>query len=383
MLRPGTFLTRRRRYDDLSVSIEEHIAEKIDDLVESGMPCGEAEKAARREFGNVALIMERSREVWEWRWLERLWSDLRFSGRQAARSPMFAVAVVATLGIGIAAQSTVCSVIHAVLIDPYPYRDAMRMVHLHLYDKDPMPNDLGLPGPQFEQFKTSPVFDGAIAEDTTSMAKTDGDLPEEVHVGRLSPDGFQFLGVPPQLGRVFTPSDPLHVAVLNYAFWNSHYAGRADVIGKALELDDVSYTIIGVMPQRFTWTGSEVFIPLEYTADPHRVARVFARLRVGVSDQAADQAFEPWRETFVKETPFNFPAAAHHSPGDQLFVIGGTGRSGDRGLPQRDVEPPFRTMDRWKPQGSGHAGAGGCGFTHCGFFGFAWAGLGGNFHCSS
>jgi len=271
------------------------------------MPRREAEQAARRTFGNVALMEERSREVWQWRLLERLGSDLRFSWRHAARSPLFALAVIATLGIGIGAESTVYSVIHAVLIDPYPYRDAMRMVHLHIYDKDPFPNDLGLTGPQFEQFKKSPVFDGAIAEDATSMAKTDADLPEVVQVGRLSPDGFEFFGVAPHLGRVFTPSDPLHVAVLSYAFWNSHYAGRTDVIGQALELEQVSYTIVGVMPKRFRWTGSQVFLPLEYSPDPHRVARVFARLRAGVSDEAADQAIAPWIESFVKETPFNFP----------------------------------------------------------------------------
>lgn len=304
---PGALFHRRRRYDDLSVSIQEHLAEKIDDLVEEGMPRAEAQHFARRAFGNVGLAEERSREVWQCRWLEQLWSDLRFSGRQAARAPLFAGAVVLTLGIGIGAQSTVYSVIHAVLIDPYPYRDAMRMVHLHLYDKDPLPNDLGLTGPEFIRFKALPVFDGAIAEDTTSMGKTDADLPEQVAIGRLSPDGFQFFGVAPQLGRVFTPSDAPQVAVLNYAFWNSHYAARGDVVGKVLELDHISYTIIGVMPQRFDWTGSQVYIPLEYSGDPHRVARVFARLRAGVSDQVADQAIEPWMETFVKETPFNFP----------------------------------------------------------------------------
>jgi predicted permease len=303
----GTWLHRRRRFDDLSISIEEHLDEKIDEFVARGMPRREAEQAARRQFGNVALIDQRSREVWQWRWLERLWSDLRFSWRQAARTPLFALAVVATLAIGIGAESVVYSVIHAVLIDPYPYRDAMRMVHLHIYDKDPFPNDLGLTGPQFEQFKTLQVFDGAIAEDTTSMAKTDADLPEQVQIGRMSPDGFQFFGVAPQLGRGFTASDSPRVAVINYSFWNSHYAARADVIGKPLELDHVSFTIIGVMPQRFTWTGMQIYIPLEYSADPHRVARVFARLRAGVSDQAADQAIEPWIDAFVKETPFNFP----------------------------------------------------------------------------
>ncbi len=299
--------TRRRRYDDLSVSIQEHLQEAAEQLMNEGMSRREAELAARRQFGNVALIQQSSREVWQWQWLQHAFSDLRFTWRQAARFPLFAIAVIATLAIGIGAQSTIYSVIHAVLIDPYPYRDAMRMVHLHIYDKDPFPNDLGLTGPQFEQIKTLPIFDGAIAEDTTSMAKTDADLPEQVYIGRMSPDGFQFFGVAPQLGRVFTPSDPLHVAVLSYGFWNSHYSGRADVIGKVLELDHVSYTILGVMPQRFTWTGMKVYVPLEYTADAHRVARVFARLRGGVSDQAAEQALAPKMEAFVKETPFNFP----------------------------------------------------------------------------
>src|SRR5215472_6301168 len=157
----GALFDRRRRYHDLAISVEEHIEEKVEELVDGGMPRREAECRARRAFGNPTLIEERSREVWQWRWLERLWSDLRFSARQAARSPLFALAVVATLGIGIGAESTVYSVIHAVLIDPYPYRDAMRMVHLHIYDKDPFPNDLGLTGPQFDQFKTLPIFDGA------------------------------------------------------------------------------------------------------------------------------------------------------------------------------------------------------------------------------
>ncbi len=304
---PGALRRHCRRYDDLNVSIEEHLAERIEELTAEGMGRKEAEETARRAFGNVMLIEEHSREVWQWRWLEQLWSDLKFSWRQSVRSPLIALGVVATLAIGIGAQATVFSVVHGVLLDPYPYRDAMRMIHLHLYDKDPFPDDLGLTGPQFEQFKSSPVFDGAIAEDTFSMARTDADLPEEVDTGRISPDGFQFFGVAPLLGRVFTPSDPIRVAVLSYGFWNSHYAGRLDAVGKSLELDHVAYTIVGVMPQRFAWTGSDVYIPLEHSADPHRVARVFARLRAGVSDQAAEQALQPWLDQFVKETPFNFP----------------------------------------------------------------------------
>jgi hypothetical protein len=100
--------------------------------------------------------------------------------------------------------------VHAVLIDPYPYRDAMRMVHLHLYDKDPVPYDLALDGPQFVQFAKSPVLDGAVAEDVYTMALTGAELPEQLQVGRMSPDAFDYFGVPvrpePNIdtGREFT-----------------------------------------------------------------------------------------------------------------------------------------------------------------------------------
>jgi hypothetical protein len=77
------------------------------------------------------------------------------------------------------------SVVHAVLMDPYPYQGAMRMVHLHLYEKDPVPDDLGLTGPQFAAFQRSPLLDGAIAEDMYSRALTGEALPEQVQAARI------------------------------------------------------------------------------------------------------------------------------------------------------------------------------------------------------
>jgi uncharacterized protein YoaH (UPF0181 family) len=153
------FFSRRRRYTDLSVSIQEHLEEKIEELMEEGMSREQAASTARREFGNAALIEEHSREVWQLPLLEYICADLRFAWRQAMKLPRFTFAAIATLAIGIAAQATIYSVVHAVLIDPYPYRGALRMVHLHLYDKDPVPDDLGLTGPQFAEFQKSPVLD--------------------------------------------------------------------------------------------------------------------------------------------------------------------------------------------------------------------------------
>ena len=121
-----------RRYDDISVSIQEHIDERIDELMEEGMPRDEAEQTARREFGNVTLLQERSREVWQWQRLESLLADLKHVCRRLARSPGFAITVVLTLAIGIGANTAVFSVLNSVLLRPLPYPEPEQLVSLRL-----------------------------------------------------------------------------------------------------------------------------------------------------------------------------------------------------------------------------------------------------------
>src|SRR3984885_3726016 len=101
---------RKRRYDDISVSIREHIDERIDELMDEGHSRAEAERMAPREFGNVTLLEERSREVWQWQRLESLLVDLKHIGRRLRRAPGFAITVVLTLAIGIGANTAVFSV---------------------------------------------------------------------------------------------------------------------------------------------------------------------------------------------------------------------------------------------------------------------------------
>ena len=120
--------SRRRRYDELSQSIREHLEEKIADLIDRGMTREQAKHAALRAFGNVTLIEERSREVWQWPTLESALADIRFAFRQLLRSPAFTVTTVTTLALGIAVNATMFSLVSAFLLPHLPGRDPQNVV---------------------------------------------------------------------------------------------------------------------------------------------------------------------------------------------------------------------------------------------------------------
>ena len=125
-----------------------------------------------------------------------------------------------------------------------PYRDADRIVHLQ---------DL-VRARDFAEFQKLDVFEDVVATDAYHMTLSEGDLPEAVNSARLSPNAFEFFGVPPLLGRVFTAvgspdgREPEHAVVISEAFWRRHYGRDPNVIGRTIDLDRDRYTIVGVAP---------------------------------------------------------------------------------------------------------------------------------------
>lgn len=306
-------IARRRLSTDLAEEIQQHLAEKVEELVAEGMPQEEATRYARREFGNVVRIEEQGREVWAWPWIENRFADLSFAFRQMRREPLFSIVSCLSIALGIGATTLMFSVVYSVLIDPYPYKNAGRIMHVHIFDKDAFLTDLLLSTSQFRRFQDSRVLDGAIAMDEAPMSQTGGEFPESVLAGHISANAFEFFGVPPLIGREFTSQDvtdsayPPKVAVLSYRYWKNHFAGQQNVVGRTLQLNRENYIVIGVLPARFAWWGCDVYTPLAYSADPDRTVMVFARIKAGIGLGVAEKELQSWIQELAQETPKHFP----------------------------------------------------------------------------
>ena len=246
-----------------------------------------------------------------------LLADSIFAFRQLRRSPAFALTAILSLALGIGATTAVFSVVYGVLMNPYPYQDADRMVHLVLKDKAGNKHWPGLNGPQIRQIRQARSIESVAGEDEWNLTTTDEDLPEDVAGVYMTPNATTHFGVPALFGRGLIPSDapdgqdPQPVAVLGHKFWQRHYGASPDVLGRTLRLVHKSYTIVGVMPPRFTWGDGDVYLPLKLNQDPKMQYAAPLRLKPGVSRAAANSELQALLEQFAKDTPAHFPPKFH------------------------------------------------------------------------
>ena len=268
--------SRRRLYNDLSAEIHEHLEEKIEELVASGMPRKEAAAAARREFGNVTLLEEDSRAVWRWPSIENLVADVRYGLRMLGRNPVFTVVGLLTIAIGIGANAAVFSVVNSVLLKPLNYPKAEELVSLHqiapgapgLADFE---NGLFLsPSMYFtyaEQNRTFQTLGAWIlgTANVTGLAE-----PEQVRTVEVSDGVLETLGVPPTVGRWLAHADQIprgpERVMLSYGYWQRRFGGDRAAVGRNVLVDSRSREIVGVMPQgfRFVDTDFDVILPLAF-----------------------------------------------------------------------------------------------------------------------
>jgi predicted permease len=237
-------------------------------------------------------------------------ADLRYAVRVLARTPSFAVAVIAVLALGIGANTSIFSIVNAVLLRPLPFQEPDGLVRLF---HEPPQNAF----PGIHRFSVSPAnfydwkreaqtFDGMAIYRFRQFTLTGSGEPEAVVAGAVGADFFRVVRAQPLLGRVFldeedTPSRS-HVVVLSEGFWKSHFGGRRDVVGRTMTLDGEAYTIVGVMPARFTvasWavTARPMWVPVAHT-DAQRAVRenhneqVIARLKPGVTSPQAQSEMD-------------------------------------------------------------------------------------------
>jgi len=313
--------SRRKRYDDLSISIDEHIAERVDELVDEGISPAEAEQAARREFGNVALMEQRSREAWQWTTVESALADIRFALRQLTRSPGFTITAVVTLALGIAVNATMFSMVSAFLMPQLPGPDPQHIVVASSVDPDGQHqadvNPASAPN-YFAWRNDSRLFSAMAAENEyrTGNLSEPGRQPEAITYASISPNYFSLFGVGPEIGRDFLPGEDQpghdHVVLLSHGLWARRFGSDPSIVGRSVRLNREDYQVVGVMPESFRLLifAPELWTPLTLTAADrapqarnNRSLYLFARLASGVTLEQARAQLRVLAEQAEKDFP--------------------------------------------------------------------------------
>ena len=304
------WLMRRRGRDaDLDEEVRIHLRLAAQDRIEQGESSEQARVSAVREFGNVGLVKEVTRDMWGWGRLETVPQDLRYGLRMLARDRGFTLVAVLTLALGIGANTAIFSVINAVMLKALPVKEPRQLVLLRWISKE-RPKEIhmyaswgGCPEapagssrgcsfsyPSFEQIRTlNHVFSGVLAFGQPVAPKLTANGATNVALAEpVSGSYFATLGMQPILGRLLTDEDERPdappAAVLSYGCWQRRLGGDRAVVGKAVALNRASVTIVGVAPPEFfglrPGLAPDIWIPVTLTGrlEP-RLGDMLERLR--------------------------------------------------------------------------------------------------------
>jgi len=283
---------RKQREEELDEEVQAHLRMAAQERVEQGESPDQARTSAAREFGNVTLVKEVTRDMWGFRWVENLVQDVRYGLRMLAKNPGFTAVAVLTLALGIGANTAIFSMVNSVLLRPLPYRDSSQLVRVWAMDlRQGSQHDVAS-YPDFADWAAqNHSFEQLAAYSGRSYNFSGGDHPERLRGSRISVGLLNALGVKPALGRDFLPEEHQpgrsHVVLLSDGLWRSHFASDPHVLGRTVKLNDEDYTVVGVLPPHYEFPPNEVaklVVPLEPDASRgHAFIFVMGRLKPDVT----------------------------------------------------------------------------------------------------
>jgi predicted permease len=309
-LRLRGLLHPRRHERDIADEMAFHLTMREAQLRSSG--AADPTVRARRRFGNATRTREDLRELWAIApRAGALWLDLRYASRALRQRPGFAIVVILTLGLGIGATTAFFTVVNAVLIRPFGYADADRLISIHERFPGAGLDHLPFSPLDFEDLRRhQQSFETVAAYRTVVLELSGGGPPERIAGAKVSAETFDLLGVAPIVGRTFSADDDrpgANVAILSGGLWQRRYASNPSILGQTIQLDRQAYTVVGVMPghfafprrgPRFNGEPADVWLPIAFTPR-ERTERgtlhansVVGRLKKGVALSAAQAELE-------------------------------------------------------------------------------------------
>jgi len=241
-----------------------------------------------------------------------LMGDIRYALRGMLTKPAFSAIVLATLALGIGANVAIFSVVNGVLLRPLPYPQADRVVQIEHVEPYTTVSE-----PEFVDYRDGTKrFERMAAFSQGAGTLTGEREPERVTIARVSDGFFPILGVPTEVGRTFVPEEdrrrgfPRRAAVLSHGLWTRRFGADKSIVGKEIRINDVSVTVVGVMPERFKYPSSEIalWMPLRLNYDTlwtrnNHYLWLIARLKPGVSAAAAESDLNTLAKQFVRDYP--------------------------------------------------------------------------------
>jgi putative ABC transport system permease protein len=250
------------------------------------------------------------------KWIEQFRRDVQFGIRGLARSPGFTVVAVMSLALGIMATTAIYSVLHAVVLDPFPYKDVDNLMSVRVSNAALRGFRTGYSVDQFlEIAERNSIFEGVIASTVSDVLWTQDGDPQRLRGNHGTFNTFDVMGVPAIVGRTPSSADARAgaepVVVLGYRFWQRQFGGDPKVLGRQLRLNDTVRTVIGVMPKRFMWRGADVYLPVTFErgriTEGVRNVHLLGRLKPGVTEAKAEADLAPIIADLKKREPAQFP----------------------------------------------------------------------------